>query len=137
MKDALGRDLVIGRTYGYSRSDNGVTTVKIGKLVKINERLVSLEVSDAKTAVYSNELKNARFTKNATVSIKASGLFPVYEFNLGDKVTCRQGYDHVEVFVVTGIKEDKIEVTGDWSGGTHCVWQSDWIKKEDCKLYTK
>jgi hypothetical protein len=137
MKDALGRNLVIGKTYGYSRSDNGVTTVKIGKLVKINERLVSLEVSDAKTAVYSNELENDRFAKKATVSIKANGLFPVYEFNLGDKVTCRQGYDHGEVFVVTGIKEDKLEVTGDWSGGTHCVWQSDWIKKEDCKLYIK
>lgn len=137
MKDAIGNELVIGRTYGYSRSHNGLTTVKIGKLIKVNERMVSLEVSEAKTALYSDDLTSDRFHKKKTISVKANGLFPVYEFNLGDKVTCKQGYDHGEVFVVTGIKEDKIEVTGDWSGGTHCVWQSDWIKKEDCKLYIK
>jgi hypothetical protein len=137
MKDALGNELVIGRTYGYSRSDNGVTTVKIGKLVKINERMVSLGVSEAKTAIYSDELTADRFSTKKTVSVKANGLFPINDFNIGDKVTCKQGYNHGEIFVVTGIKEKQIEVTGDWSGGTHCVWQSDWINKEDCKIYKK
>jgi hypothetical protein len=77
MKDALGRDLVVGQTYGYSRSDNGITTVKIGKLVKINEKMVSLEVQESKRAVYTNDLEKRRYT-NKIISVKANGLFPVY-----------------------------------------------------------
>jgi len=77
MKDALGADLVIGQTYGYSRVDNGLTTVKIGKLVKINEKMVSLEVQEAKRAAYTNDLEARGFT-NKIISVKANGLFPVY-----------------------------------------------------------
>ena len=77
MKDALGADLVIGQTYGYSRSDNGITTVKIGKLVKINEKMVSLEVQESKRALYTDDLEKRGFT-NKIISVKANGLFPVY-----------------------------------------------------------
>ena len=77
MKDALGNYLVIGQTYGYSRSDNGITTVKIGKLVKINEKMVSLEVEESKRARYTNDLEKRDCTSKI-ISVKANGLFPVY-----------------------------------------------------------
>ncbi len=132
-QDALGRPLEVGQLYGYSRVDNGITTVKTGKLLKINSSLVTLEVEDSKWAVYSNQLEDRRFQKK-TVSVKANGMFPIYEFNLGDSATCEDGYNHGEVFKVTGIRADEIELSGDWSGGTHAVYQSQWVKKEQCKL---
>jgi hypothetical protein len=78
MKDALGRDLIIGQTYGYSRSENGVTTVKVGKLVKINKQMVTLEVAESKWAVYTNELTNRK--PGRAISVKANGLFPVDDY---------------------------------------------------------
>jgi hypothetical protein len=76
MKDALGNDLIIGQTYGYSRSENGITTVKVGKLVKITDKQVSLEILESKTALYSGDLKDRKPGRN--ISVKANGLFPVY-----------------------------------------------------------
>jgi hypothetical protein len=131
MKDALDKDLVIGQTYGYSRSENGITTVKIGKLVKINEKMVSLEVQESKWGVYTNDLEEKRFT-NKIISVKANGLFPVNEFNLGDCVTTEYYY-HGERFRVVGIRENELELRGDWSGGTHSVDQTGWYPKEKCK----
>lgn len=75
--DALGNPLIIGQTYGYSRVDNGITTVKIGRLVKINEQLITLEVEESKRGIYSDNLETRKIKKN-TVSVKANGLFPVY-----------------------------------------------------------
>jgi hypothetical protein len=77
MKDALGKDLVIGQVYGYSRSDNGITTVKIGKLVKINQKMVSLEVQESKRAIFTHDLKESGYT-HKIINVKANGLFPVY-----------------------------------------------------------
>jgi len=75
--DALGNPLIIGQVYGYSRVDNGITTVKIGRLVKINEQLITLEVDESKHGVYSDNLETRKIKKK-TVSVKANGLFPVY-----------------------------------------------------------
>lgn len=75
--DALGNPLIIGQTYGYSRSDNGVTTVRIGKLIRVTEKQVSLEVTESKRALYSNDLEKSSLT-NFVISVKANGLFPVY-----------------------------------------------------------
>jgi hypothetical protein len=77
MKDALGNDLIIGQTYGYSRNHNGLTTVKVGKLVKITAKQVSLEVEQSKGALYNRDVKDQEFT-NKTISVHANGLFPVY-----------------------------------------------------------
>ena len=131
MKDALIKDLVVGKTYGYSRSDNGITTVKIGKMVKINEVMVSLEVQEAKRAAYTNDLETRGFT-NKIISVKANGLFPVDDYRLGDKVTTEY-YDHGEKFEVVGIRENELELRGDWSGGTHNVDQTSWYPKDKCK----
>ncbi len=131
MKDALGKDLVVGQTYGYSRSDNGITTVKVGRLVKINEKMVSLEVQESKWAVYTNDLEDKRYA-NKTISVKANGLFPVDDYRLGDKVTTEY-YDHGEKFEVVGIRANELELRGDWSGGTHNVDQTSWYPKDKCK----
>lgn len=77
MKDALGNDLIIGQTYGYSRNQNGLTTVKVGKLVKITAKQVSLEVEQSKRALGNNEVKDRGYT-NKIISVNANGLFPVY-----------------------------------------------------------
>jgi hypothetical protein len=131
MKDALGKDLVIGQTYGYSRSDNGITTVKIGELVKINEKMVSLEIQESKRAVYTEDLTDRGYT-NKIISVKANGLFPVDEYRLGDKVTTEY-YNHGEIFTVVGIREKELELRGDWSGGTNNVDQISWYQKDKCK----
>ena len=77
MKDALGNDLIIGQTYGYSRSENGLTTVKVGKLIRITEKQVTLEVELSKQAYWSNDVED-KPKHNKSVSVKANGLFPVY-----------------------------------------------------------
>jgi hypothetical protein len=78
MKDALGNDLIIGQVYGYSRSENGITTVKVGELVKITEKQVSLEVQQSKRALYNKNVEDRGYT-NKIISVKANGLFPVYD----------------------------------------------------------
>jgi hypothetical protein len=53
-------------------------------------------------------------------------------YKLGYKVTTEY-YNHGEVFTVVGIREDELELRGDWSGGTHNVDQTDWYPIEKCK----
>lgn len=123
-KDAQGNLLVIGQTYGYSRNSNGLTYVKTGKLVKITDHQVSLEVEESKKALYTDDVEDKSFTKKI-ISVKANGLFRIYPFNLGDEVTTEYYY-HREVFTVVGIRENELELRGDWSGGTHNVDQVSW-----------
>ncbi len=52
------------------------------------------------------------------------------EIKLGDKVTHPDIYWGREVFKVVGIREKELELEGDWSGGTHNVCQSSWIKRD-------
>jgi hypothetical protein len=54
------------------------------------------------------------------------------EYKLGDKVTTDYYY-HGEVFEVVGIRENELELRGDWSGGTHCVDQIGWYEKSKCR----
>jgi hypothetical protein len=58
-------------------------------------------------------------------------------YRIKDKVTCGVGYDHKEVYVVSGIREGELELEGDWSGGTHNTCQRSWVSIGDCKLYEK
>lgn len=59
------------------------------------------------------------------------------KYKLKDKVTCGCGYDHGEVFTVVGIRENELELEGDWSGGTHNVSQRSWVPIDDCKLHKR
>jgi len=38
-------------------------------------------------------------------------------------------------FTVIGIRKDEVEISGDWSGGTHNVKQSSWVKIEEIQPY--
>lgn len=48
-------------------------------------------------------------------------------FKLGDWVTHEKLYDHKETMKVVGIRENELELEGDYSGGTHNVCQKDWL----------
>ena len=76
MKDALGNDLVMGRTYGYSSTSSGVTTIKVGELVAMNTR-VSLRLVYVAKAVYDNDPEFDKYSTKKTVSTKGNMLFPV------------------------------------------------------------
>ena len=52
------------------------------------------------------------------------------KISIGDKVIDKRIYEN-EVFSVTGIKEGKIEITGDFSGGINPITQSDWVTLTD------
>lgn len=48
-------------------------------------------------------------------------------FKIGDIVYHRSVYEHKEPLKVVGITEDKLLLEGDYSGGTHNVFQRDWL----------
>ncbi len=52
-------------------------------------------------------------------------------YKLRDKVTTEY-YDD-EIFEVVGIRENELELKGDWSGGTHNVCQKSWYPIEKCR----
>lgn len=47
-------------------------------------------------------------------------------------VYCNEIYNGYEPFKIVGIRENEIELEGDFSGGTQNVKQKDWFKKENC-----
>jgi hypothetical protein len=49
------------------------------------------------------------------------------DFRIGDFVYHREVYNHRERLKVVGIKEDELELEGDFSGGTHNVSQRQWF----------
>jgi hypothetical protein len=51
------------------------------------------------------------------------GLYPVYADNV---------YKGKEPFKVVGIRENSLELQGDYSGGTHTVCQNSWIDISKC-----
>lgn len=54
----------------------------------------------------------------------------ITEFKIFDEVVHPEIYYGNEVFVVVGIRENELELQGDWSGGTHNVSGRSWFKKE-------
>jgi len=48
-------------------------------------------------------------------------------FELGQTVYHRQIYNHKEPLKVVGIRENELELEGDYSGGTHNVCQKQWM----------
>jgi hypothetical protein len=54
---------------------------------------------------------------------KNLGQYPVY---------IKDVYWGKEPFKIVGIRENEIELEGDWSGGTHSVTQKDWVRDNKC-----
>lgn len=64
-----------------------------------------------------------KYKKTPVDSYKRLGQFPVYIEDV---------YWGKEPFKIVGIREDEIELQGDWSGGTHNVSQKGWVKDKRC-----
>ena len=70
-----------------------------------------------------------------------------HNFQLGQIVYHRDVYNHKEPLKIVGIREHKLELEGDYSGGTHNVCQKYWMPikgvsrvynyayKEECRKY--
>lgn len=48
------------------------------------------------------------------------------QFFIGQKVRHDKIYNGNEIMKVVGIRENHVELQGDYSGGTNCVSQKDW-----------
>lgn len=84
LKDALGNELVIGNTYGYTLENNGLVEVVIGTLTKFSEKgRASMQVIQTRSAYsfYTAEThEEKRFGKQPgdnVGGIKILKLFPV------------------------------------------------------------
>lgn len=75
-KDALGNEIILGNTYGYSFSRNGVTSIKIGTAECFTlTDLVTIDVLIHKVSLYNGE---AELSNNKTkISVKPAQLFPI------------------------------------------------------------
>jgi hypothetical protein len=78
-KDATGQEIKLGRTYGYSVDNNGLTSTTIGIIRKFNERSVSLDVIYKQSGMYIN-CPTVKSNYSKTVSVKAMKLFPFHDF---------------------------------------------------------
>lgn len=77
MKDALRGEIKLGTYYGYSQHSSGITNIKIGKAVKLNDKTVTLKVVIHNTALYENDPEPKIVYDSDKVSVKANTLFPV------------------------------------------------------------
>jgi len=75
-QDALGNEIKLGDYYGYSTNSNGVTFIRVGEAIKLNEKLVTLRVILSKSALYSAN-PTPMVDPSNKISIKANMLFPV------------------------------------------------------------
>jgi len=135
MRDALGNNLIIGQTYGYSQTSNGHVHIVTGVVEKVNGTRATLSHIKERRGLYG-EINHMFTEETRKRSVNAVMLFPIEEYRLGDRVTTEY-YNHGEIFKVVGIRETELELRGDWSGGTHNVDQTGWYPREKCKLAKK
>ena len=131
MKDALGNEIIIGATYGYSQTSNGHVHIVKGTFEKFGESKVTLGNIQERSGLYG-EIERPFSQETRRRSVYGVLLFPVSDYSLGDKVTTDY-YNHGETFKVVGIRENDLELQGDWSGGTHNVNQTSWYPTAECK----
>lgn len=68
-------------------------------------------------------MNTTKYKKLPIKGYKVLNMYPVYVEGLY--------YGH-EPFKIVGIREDQVELDGDFSGGTHNVRQKDWFKDDRC-----
>jgi len=130
MKDATGREIIIGKRYGYSQQSNGIVSIVTGFVEKIKDLKATLGSIQVKWGAYGKTGELKEETRRRSVNI--CHLFPVEDFIIGDEVLTEM-YDN-EVFKVIGVLEDNLLLRGDWSGGTHCTVGDSHYEKTKCKL---
>lgn len=72
--------------------------------------------------------KISMYRKKPIYNYVKLGLYPVYVEDI---------YNGREPFKVVGIRENQIELQGDYSGGTHNVNQKSWIDIDKCFVISK
>ncbi len=77
MKDALGNDIIIGATYGYSQSKNGHVHIVTGTVDKFSENKVTLGNVHERRGLYG-EIKHPFTPETRKRSVYAVILFPVH-----------------------------------------------------------
>lgn len=75
-QDALGNPVVFGNKYGYSTDCSGWTQSVVGIAKKETAKYITLEVLEARRAVYSNNPELVQLDKRY-VNVKAMKLFPL------------------------------------------------------------
>jgi hypothetical protein len=73
MKDALGNDIVLGNSYGYSTAD----TVCFGVAEKITATKITLHVLKWKHYMYGDQIERGWRGTARTVSVFSWHLFPI------------------------------------------------------------
>lgn len=68
-------------------------------------------------------MNTTKYKKLPIKGYKVLNRYPVYVEGL---------YHGHEPFKIVGIREDQVELEGDFSGGTHNVRQKDWFKDDRC-----
>lgn len=63
-----------------------------------------------------------KYEKLPIKGYKLLNMYPVYISNV---------YDGHEPFKIVGIRENEVELEGDFSGGTHNVLQKEWFKDNE------
>ena len=78
MKDALGKDVVIGQTYGYTQANSGVVTIVKGIAEKIKDNRVTIsEVEERKGLWGSSDDDFQKETRKR--SVNSIMLFPIHK----------------------------------------------------------
>lgn len=77
--DALGDEIIIGNSYGYSQSSNGLQTATVGVVKKVNpdNNNVSLKPTSKRGGVWGDNEKRTDLPIHVTV--QGGKLFPVHK----------------------------------------------------------
>jgi hypothetical protein len=103
-----------------------VTWEVVGIKETIDEMIAHRKIEESEDEVEDEELK-IKYRKIPIHGYISLGMYPVY---------CDDLYWGHEPFKIVGIRENKIEIEGDFSGGTHNVTQRDWIDVEKVFVVT-
>lgn len=101
--DATGNPIKLGRMYGFSNDNNGVTTTTVGKALKFNAKSVTIEIAYRQSGLWSNKPERKDEKQGGKSSVKAMKLFPIHDVVHPDE----------DLFDKDFLKEIGFEVTED------------------------
>jgi hypothetical protein len=113
MTDALGDPIKIGGRYGYSRNESGFSYVRIGKITKINEKTVTMEVEVSKRSLYSHPFEEEKLDKKS-ISIRSDMLFPVGSIKTPRSEKIRAILNEIFEEDSNGEEVTSVEISGEW-----------------------
>jgi len=78
MTDAIGNEIIIGNSYGFSRNKSGVNIIKLGVVVgKTDTGFASLKIKEEFQSVYDERPELMPFSTYQKVKVKSFMLFPI------------------------------------------------------------